>query len=189
MVGSEAAAAACAAPSAALHAGRPSFLRPLVCLPWEIVPFTLGMFVLVEGLGVNGWLDSLAQLLGSWCANVTLALVTWGVVSILLANAINNQPMTILATRVTLSPRFAAAAGGAAARQASSCAIVVGSNVAANFTLIGALAGIMWSNILAQHGERVGYLRFVRLLAPLGVTAAVAALVMLGVEYAAWAPV
>ena len=48
-------------------------------------------------------------------------------------------------------------------------ATVIASNIGAYFTPIGALAGIMWSNILRRHGYRFSYAAFLRL----GVTVAV----------------
>jgi len=118
---------------------------------------------------------------------------------VLLANLINNQPMTILLTRACLTPAFAAAAaaGGAVAPavakrnlQAALFAVVVGSNTAACFSVIGALAGIMWVAILRdkRRGLRVPYLRFSALMLPAGLAATVAALVVLMVEFQ-WAPV
>ncbi len=71
------------------------------------VPFVLGMFVLVEGLSVQGWIDSLAHALGG-AASGSLGAALWlvGGVSILLSNLINNQPMTILMTEVCMNPAF-----------------------------------------------------------------------------------
>jgi Na+/H+ antiporter NhaD/arsenite permease-like protein len=116
-----------------------------------------------------------------------------GAVAVLLANLINNQPMTILLTRACLSPAFkaAATAGGAVAPavarrnlQAALFAVVVGSNTAACFTVIGALAGIMWVAIVRQRGLKVGYLKFSSLMLPAGLAATVAALAVLTCEFA-----
>jgi arsenical pump membrane protein len=40
-------------------------------------------------------------------------------------------------------------------------ACVIGSNIGAFLTPIGALAGIMWSNILKAQKVKIGYLKFV----------------------------
>ena len=61
-------------------------------LPWEIVPFVLGMFCVVEGLNANGWVDLLARwLAGDLGGSVWGALFGIGWLSVLLANIINNQ--------------------------------------------------------------------------------------------------
>jgi hypothetical protein len=199
----------------------PSFWRAVWALPWEVVPFVLGMFCVVEGLNANGWLQRMAAWLGGALhGSLWAALFGVGGLSLLLANIINNQPMTILMARVCMHPSFTAAllasgggAGGAgggavqdapaagaaaagpaapppAAAVASAFAVVIASNTAANFSVMGALAGIMFLNILRRRGgAALGYVGFTRLMAPAGAVATVAALVVLGAEFAggAWA--
>ena len=55
------------------------------------------------------------------------------------------QPMTILMTRILLSPRFVA---GERQRLAANLAVIAASNVGANYTLIGSLAAVMWIKLL-----------------------------------------
>ena len=52
-------------------------------------------------------------------------------------------------------------------------ATVVGSNLGACFTPIGALAGIMWSSILREHDLKFGYMDFLKT----GITVAIPALI------------
>uniref|UniRef100_A0A383W390 Citrate transporter-like domain-containing protein n=1 Tax=Tetradesmus obliquus TaxID=3088 RepID=A0A383W390_TETOB len=201
----------------------PSFGRVLRALPYEVVPFVLGMFILVEGLNATGWVDRLAWWLGSGVrGSVWAALFAVGSFSVLLANLANNQPMTILMTRVCMSPVFAQAAAAAAAGApaagglissgsssnadlssptsmasmadgssrvpvGAAFAVVIASNVAANFTVMGALAGIMFVNILQRKGLRtVNYATFSRLMLPSGLVSAVLALAILGAELVLW---
>jgi arsenical pump membrane protein len=42
-------------------------------------------------------------------------------------------------------------------------ATIIGSNLGAFFTPIGALAGIMWSNMIGKQGIKFGYLSFLKL--------------------------
>ena len=53
--------------------------------------------------------------------------------------------MTILMTRILLSPRFSA---GTRQRLAANLAVIAASNVGANYTLIGSLAAVMWIKLL-----------------------------------------
>ncbi len=174
-------------------------------VPLQVVPFVIGMFALVEGLAMQGWVDALAGALGRASGAGGLGGTVWlmGVVSVLLANTINNQPMTILMTTVALNPRFVSAIneayGGppvasadqalpAAARthEAALFALVVGSNVGALYTIIGALAGIMWANIVVRDmGAPVTYSAFARAMAPLGVVATGVTLLVLWALFAA----
>ena len=144
------------------------------------------MFVLVEGLSVNGWLDLFGAALGAACLqSLPLTLLVVGGGSTAAANLLNNQPMTILATRVLLAPRFAAALGDdGRLLRGSRYALIIGSNVGACFTPIGALAGIMWQSLLARQGYAMSAAAFVRLCAPAGAAAAVATLVVLWAELA-----
>eukprot|EP00198_Chlamydomonas_reinhardtii_P005436 XP_001694772.1 predicted protein [Chlamydomonas reinhardtii] len=157
-------------------------VAPLINMP-AVVPFTLGMFVLVEGLSVQGWLAVFGSGLGDACRTLPAAVFIIGFLSVFLANTINNQPMTILLTRVLLSEQFTSRVGYGNTHMASLFALVLASNIGAVFTLIGALAGILWSNILGLHGLRCSYLRFLRVCFPVGFASLVAGLAVLWFEF------
>lgn len=55
-------------------------------------------------------------------------------------------------------------------------ATVVGSNLGACLTPIGALAGIMWSSILREHDLKFGYLDFLKIGGSVAIPALLAAL-------------
>ncbi|MDE7086898.1 MAG: hypothetical protein K2O67_01775, partial [Clostridia bacterium] len=90
----------------------------------------------------------------------------YGTTSFLASNLINNIPMSVLFSSIIEST------GGAVGLPAV-FATIIGSNIGALFTPIGALAGIMWSNILNKHGVKFGYLDFLKI----GVTVAIPTLV------------
>lgn len=58
------------------------------------------------------------------------------------------------------------------------------SNIGAVFTLIGALAGILWSNIMGVHGLKITYTHFLRVCCPVGFMTLVASLLVLWFEFA-----
>ena len=62
-------------------------------------------------------------------------------------------------------------------------ATVVGSNLGACLTPIGALAGIMWSSILKTHGLKFGYLDFLKIGVTIAIPALLAALGVLQLIY------
>ncbi len=137
---------------------KPSAL--LACLkraPWELIPFILSMFVVVEALAANRVTDELFRLLGE-----ALPVWTYGISSFFAANLINNIPMSVLYSSILTN----------AASQGAVYATVVGSNLGACLTPIGALAGIMWSSILKEHHLKFGYGDFLKI----GVTIAIPAL-------------
>jgi Na+/H+ antiporter NhaD/arsenite permease-like protein len=113
------------------------------------------------------------------------AVFSVGGVSLLLGNLMNNQPMTILMTRVLLSGTYEEGVPDPRVRQGAAFALVVASNLAANFTLLGSLAGIMWVSILRRQGlPGFGYLQFLRLMAPVGLACSAATLLVLWAQLA-----
>ena len=136
--------------------------------PWELIPFILSMFVVVDALRTNGVTDQLYQLL-----NTASPVWSYGVTSFLAANLINNIPMSVLYSSIL--------SGGAA--NAAVYATVVGSNLGACLSPIGALAGIMWSSILKKHDLKFGYLDFLKIGITIAVPALIAALAMLDLMF------
>ncbi len=127
--------------------------------PWELIPFILSMFVMIISLdsaGVTAWL---AGGLGT-----DYAVWKYGVASFLSANVINNIPMSVLFSSV-----LSIVEGD---KLRAIYATVVGSNLGACLTPIGALAGIMWSTILRTHDLKFGYLQFLKI----GLTVAIPSL-------------
>ncbi|EFJ51291.1 hypothetical protein VOLCADRAFT_116516 [Volvox carteri f. nagariensis] len=167
-----------------LRGKAPTFWALFFDLPWEVVPFALGMFVLVEGLYVQGWLNVFGNGLGRRSTELPAAIFIMGFLSVILANTINNQPMTILLTRVALDARYTANVGHGNTHKAALFALVLGSNIGAVFTLIGALAGILWSNIIGIHGLKISYAHFFTVCSPVGFMTLVASLLTLWFEFA-----
>ena len=126
--------------------------------PWELIPFILSMFVVVESLHTNGVTDYLFGFL-----NTSAPVWSYGISSFFAANLINNIPMSVLYSAIL--------SGGAG--EAAIYATVVGSNLGACLSPIGALAGIMWSSILKKHNLKFGYFDFLKI----GITIALPALV------------
>ena len=129
--------------------------------PYQLVPFVLSMFVLIVVLNEQGVTVAIGNLFGS-----SLPILKYGTTSFLASNLINNIPMSVLFSSIIEST-------GGAAGTAAVFATVIGSNIGALFTPIGALAGIMWSNILNKHGVKFGYLDFLKI----GVTVAIPTLI------------
>lgn len=129
-------------------------LRCLQRAPYELIPFLLSMFVMIVTLSEKGVTEKIASFLGS-----DFAVLKYGATSFLAANVINNIPMSVLFSSILTTNGNLGAV----------FATIIGSNVGAFLTPIGALAGIMWSSILNEHGLKFGYLDFLKI----GVTVAV----------------
>jgi len=109
--------------------------KPLTCAyrraPWELVPFVISMFITVLALEKYGVTGKLAEALGT--GNVVL---TYGAASALFANLINNIPMSVLFSSVLTNLNPALTGQGI-------YAVVIGSNIGAFLTPVGALAGLL----------------------------------------------
>lgn len=133
-------------------------------MPWELVPFMLSMFVLVIAMRDRGICAQISGLLGA-----RGAIWTYGVGSFLTANLINNIPMSVLfATLADMIGSTAAAYGS-----------IVGSNLGACLTPVGALAGIMWVDILRRRGVAFDFRDFVKYGAAVSLPALLGALAVL----------
>ncbi len=127
-------------------------LRTVRRMPWELVPFMLSMFVLVIALRENGICDVISKVLEEYLGGSIIPGITYGISSYLIANLINNIPMSVLYANLAEMVGTSGAAFGA----------IVGSNLGACLTPVGALAGIMWADILRREGVRFDYRDFVR---------------------------
>ena len=130
------------------HHGFGEILHTLQRLPWQLVPFVLSMFTLVlalEGSGATEWM-------ASWFAGDN-TVITYGVASALASNVINNIPMSVLFSSIIDS--------GVSDTTGAVFASIVGSNIGALLSPIGALAGLMWASILRSHDIEIGFAGFV----------------------------
>lgn len=126
-------------------------------MPWKIVPFLLGLFIMVESLASAGWTDLLASQLLKNLRNSSVIIFGVCFLSSFTASLINNHPMTVLFVKIFQSPTFAVPPR---AKLGSTLALIAGSNIGANLTLIGALAGIMWAKILFDKGYQISFSEF-----------------------------
>ncbi len=129
-------------------------------MPWKIIPFLACSFIMVEALVVSGVTDAAAAFFSSISSNIFVAVLSMGFLSSFAANLVNNQPMTVLFTKITESSQFVMPAS---TKLASIFSLIIGSNLGANITLIGALAGIMWVKILKDKDQAITYRGFAEL--------------------------
>ena len=121
--------------------------RTIVRAPLELIPFVLSMFVIVLALKYQGVTTKIYE--GLITSQDGLV---YGLTSALFANILNNIPMSVLFSSILQEGASFKAVFGA----------IIGSNIGAILTPVGALAGIMWSNILKRSDIKYSYLDFMK---------------------------
>lgn len=133
--------------------------RVLRGAPWEIVIFSLGMYLVVYGLRNQGMAAELGGVL-EWLAErgLWVTAVGTGLLSAVLSSVMNNLPTVLL---VALS--IDAADVGETAREAMIYANVIGSDLGPKLTPIGSLATLLWLHVLNRKGLAIGWGYYFRL--------------------------
>lgn len=143
--------------------------RSLKRAPWTLVPFLLGMFVLILFLQCLGIPEYIMKFLGT-----KGVCFRYGISSFIACNMINNIPMSVLFSSIIDGL-------GPAEKTGALFATIAGSNLGAFLTPFGALAGLMWQKILKGQGIKFGYMDFVRYGGITGTFALLAAILVLSV--------
>ncbi|MBK0869506.1 arsenic transporter [Saccharopolyspora sp. HNM0986] len=126
--------------------------------PWQIVLFSVGMYLVVYGLRNQGLTRELAGLFGWFGAHGLLAAaVGTGVVAAALASVMNNLPTVLIAALA-----IGATSAPGLAHEAMVYANVIGSDLGPKITPIGSLATLLWLHVLERHGVRIGWGRYFR---------------------------
>lgn len=118
-------------------------------LPYSLIPLLLSMFVIVICLKLNGVTSDISNLLGD-----EFSIIKYGTLSFLSANIINNIPMSVLFSEIIKS--------SASINLKAVYASIIGSNIAAYLSPLGALAGIMWLSILKKENIDFSFFSFLK---------------------------
>lgn len=126
-------------------------------IPWKILPFITSIFIMTAGLSHYKAIDITSEFLSSLSSSLHSAIFINGSIALILTNIINNQPASIIYAGILINPLFSQSTE---ITKASAFAVITASNLGANLTLIGALAGIMWEKILYTKGLVISYKDF-----------------------------
>lgn len=127
--------------------------KVLASAPWQIVIFSLGMYLVVYGLRNAGLTDHLAGLLDRTTqGGVWGAAFGTGIIAALLSSVMNNMP-TVLVGALSIDATHATGT----IKEAMIYANVIGCDLGPKITPIGSLATLLWLHVLGQKGIRIGW--------------------------------
>ncbi len=127
--------------------------------PWQIVLFSLGMYLVVYGLGNAGLTQYGAQAL-QWLAQQGdfVATVGTGFLSAFVASVMNNLPSTLVGVLAIDQAQVSATT-----QELMIYANVIGNDLGPKFTPIGSLATLLWLHVLAGKGYRIGWGQYMKI--------------------------
>lgn len=132
--------------------------------PYSLIPFVLSMFVIVLALTEYGVTLKMSNFFNN--SNKTFS---FGLGGALIANFINNIPMSVLFANMDFTD------------QVSIYASIIASNIAAYLTPVGALAGIMWMSLLKTYNVDFSFKKFMKYGVAIGIPTLVVALFTLSI--------
>ena len=163
-------------------AARDGTLRPrslIGAIPWSVLVFALGMFVIAHGLRNAGLTNQLAAIIRS--AGGTNIGVLTQIVAVLTAGLsalLNNHPSVdamgwAIADMPVASPLERIVLG---------LAVVIGGDLGPKMLPIGSLAALIWLKLLAERGVAISTGLYVKLGVPITLAAVIIATLVLSAE-------
>lgn len=136
-----------------------SVKNALAGAPWQIVLFSLGMYLVVYGLGKAGFTEYGAAAL-NWLAQQGdfVATVGTGFLTALVASVMNNLPSTLMSALAIDHANVSAHT-----QELMIYASVIGNDLGPKFTPIGSLATLLWLHVLASKNYQISWGQYMKI--------------------------
>lgn len=119
--------------------------------PWQVVWFSIGLYIVIYGLKNAGLTDYLAIILKDLSLRGdTIAVLGTGFIAAFLSAIMNNMP-TIMIMDIALND---------IQNQAMIYANIVGCNLGPKITPFGSLATLLWLHVLAKKGVKISFAQY-----------------------------
>ena len=119
--------------------------------PWQVVWFSIGLYIVVYGLKNAGLTDYLTIILKDLALRgETIAVLGTGFIAAFLSAIMNNMP-TIMIMDIALND---------IQNQAMIYANIVGCNLGPKMTPFGSLATLLWLHVLAKKGVKISFAQY-----------------------------
>ena len=127
--------------------------------PWQIVLFSIGMYLIVYGLGNQGLTAYGVQAL-HWLAKQGdfVATIGTGLLTAVVASIMNNMPSTLLSALAIEQAQLSGAT-----EQLMIYASVIGNDLGPKLTPIGSLATLLWLHVLSGKGYQVSWGQYMKI--------------------------
>ncbi|MBD3793684.1 MAG: arsenic transporter [Campylobacterales bacterium] len=121
--------------------------------PWQVVWFSIGLYIVVYGLKNAGLTDYLSVVLHDLASrDDTIAVVGTGFIAAFLSAIMNNMP-TVMIMDIALAD---------VGNQALAYANIIGCNLGPKMTPFGSLATLLWLHVLANKGVKIGFWEYTK---------------------------
>ncbi|NVJ52511.1 MAG: arsenic transporter [Campylobacteraceae bacterium] len=119
--------------------------------PWQVVWFSIGLYIVVYGLKNAGLTDYLATILQDLVQRGdVIAILGTGFISAFLSAIMNNMP-TVMIMDIALTD---------IPNETLAYANIIGCNLGPKMTPFGSLATLLWLHVLSQKGVKIGFWQY-----------------------------